>query len=797
MFKNYFKIVLRNFLRQKFYSFINLAGLTVGLTCFILISLYIQYEFSYESIHENLEDIYRVNIIQKQPKGDFKTSYSMVPLAPALVEEITEIKDFARILNSGETLVKFEDNVFYESNVVFTDPGIFNLFTIPVVYGDPHTALSSKNSVVITKSMAEKYFGNKNPVGESIIIDNEDELTITAVVEDFPNNTYIDPDFMISFETIWNYDSAERFMNNWISTQIMSYVLLKGDVNLSEIETKINSLYGRHAIQEVEKKIALEQFRRIHLYSDVSGRGDIQYIYIFLVIGIFMLLIAATNFMNLSTARSAQRANEIGLRKVVGASRWSLAQQFLGESILFSSISMMLAILVVDFTLPYFENITNQELSLPTLSDLNFYGLLLFITIILGLLSGSYPAILLSRFKILTILRGKSTSSSQSEVFRKTLVVIQFSIAIGLITCMLTINDQLDYMQHKELGFQKDQILVLPVRDNDLASEMDAFKHELIKRSDITAVAVSWRLPTRIGNYNNVTWEGASDDESIAIIQNKVGYDFIDTYEMEILLGRNFSREITSDLSNYDNENAGSLIINEEAVRRFGWDEPIGKKIIQVYGDKRNYFDVIGVMKDFHFSSLKNKIRPLCFYLEPKNLRNVSIKFKTDNTQELLAFVEEKWKQFNPAYPFDYFFLDQSFDDRYASEEKINKLFGYFSFLAIFISCLGLLGLASHSAEQRRNEIGVRKVLGANVSSIIFLLSKQHIKWILLANIFAWPFAYIYLDIWLDNFAYRIDIIVTPFVLASLAGLMIAILTVSWQVFRAATANPVESLKNE
>ena len=515
------------------------------------------------------------------------------------------------------------------------------------------------------------------------------------------------------------------------------------------------------------------------------------------MIGIFILLIAATNFMNLSTARSAQRANEIGLRKVVGASRWSLAQQFLGESLLFSFISMLLAILLVDFALPYFENITNQELSLPALSDLNFYGLLLFITLILGLLSGSYPAMLISRFKILTILRGKSTTSSQSEVFRKTLVVIQFSIAIGLIICMLTIKDQIDYMQNKELGFQKDQILVLPVRDNDLASKMDAFKHELTKNADISAVAGSWRLPTSIGNYNNVTWEGASDDESIAIIQNKVGYDFIDTYEMEILEGRNFSREITSDIANYENENAGSLIINEEAVRRFGWDKPIGKKIIQVYGNQRSYFNVIGVMKDFHFSSFKNKIRPLCFYLEPNNLRNVSIKFKTRNTQNLLAFVEEKWNQFNPAYPFDYFFLDQSYTDRYASEERINALFGYFSILAIFISCLGLLGLASHSAEQRRNEIGVRKVLGANVSSIVFLLSKQYIKWILLANILAWPIAYIYLDKWLDNFAYRIDIMVAPFILAGLAGLMIAILAVSWQAYRAATVNPVESLKDE
>lgn len=600
-----FKIVFRNFLRQKFYSFINLAGLTVGLACFILISLYIQYEFSYESIHKNSDNIYRVNIIQKQPKGDFKTSYSMVPIAPAIADEITEVKNFTRILSSGENLIKAEEKVFYEKNVVYTDPGLFDLFSIPLLYGDPQSALSTKNSVVITKEMAEKYFGAKNPVGESILIDNEDELTITAVVEDFPNNTYINFDFMISFETVWNYERAESFMSNWISTRLISYILLSEDANLSEIEIQINSLYKRHTVQEVEKEIFLEQFSKIHLYSDVAGGGDIQYVYIFLVIGGFILLIAATNFMNLSTARSAQRSNEIGLRKVVGASRWGLIQQFLGESLLFSFFSVILAILVVNFTLPYFENITNQELILPPPSDLGFYGMLLIITVVLGLLSGSYPAMLLSRFKILTILRGKSTSSSQSEVFRKSLVVIQFSIAIGLIICMLTINDQVEYMQNKELGFKKEQILVLPIRDSETVSKVDAFKNELLKNSEIIAVAGSWLLPTSIGNYNNVTWEGASDDESIAIIQNKIDCDFIDTYEISIIEGRNFSKEMTSDYANYQSENAGGLIINEEAVRRFGWESPIGKKIIQVYGDQRWYFDVIGIMKDFHFSSFK------------------------------------------------------------------------------------------------------------------------------------------------------------------------------------------------
>jgi putative ABC transport system permease protein len=797
MIKNYIKIALRNFLRYKLYSIINLSGLAVGLACFILIMLYINYEFGYEAHHENLQEIYRVNVIQTHPGGEFKSSHSMAPLGPKFRETFSEVEDYVRIYNAREALIKYEDKRFYEKSVVFTDQGYLDIFTIPALYGDPSTALSDKNSVVITRSIAEKYFGDRDPVGEVLVMDNEDNLTVTAVVDDFPKNTSIKSDFLVSMETIKNYPGGDRFLDNWISTTLVTYLQIQEHTVIDDIEARINTLYEQQTTEEVEKRLELEPLETIHLYSEVSGAGDIQYVYIFLVIGLLILLIASTNFMNLSTARSAQRANEVGLRKVVGAARSSLVNQFLGESIIFSIVALILAILLVDLTLPIFKELTNQDLVLPGLSSFSFYGLLILLALVLGLISGSYPALFLSKFKPLSILRGKTGSNAKSEIFRKTLVVLQFSIAIGLIICTLTISSQIGYMQNKGLGFKKEQILVLPVRGDDLDEEIETFKQALSASPEISGVCGSLMLPTRIGYYNNVTWEGAAEGESIAIIQNKIGYDFLDTYEIDLIAGRNFSREFATDIANYESENSGALIINEEAAKRFGWEDPIGKKIIQVFGENRYYFDVIGVMEDFHFSSLRYKIKPLCLYLMPDNLGYISIKFQAGRTESVLAFVEEKWNLFNPAYPFDYFFLDQRYAEKYQSEERIGSLFRYFSFLAIFISCLGLLGLASYSAEQRTSEIGVRKVLGAKISDIVVLLSKQFMKWIILANVIAWPLAWLYLDTWLDDFAYRVDLNYTQFLLAGVMALVIGLGTVMYQSLKAAMANPVESLRDE
>lgn len=797
MFKNYFKIALRNIIQQKIYSFINIAGLAIGLACFILVILYIRYEFNYESHHKKADEVYRVNVVQQHPNGVFKLSHSMVPLGRALAEELPEIEDYARLYDARRTLVKYQDKRFYEDAMVFTDQGIFNLFTIPVVSGHMESALTNKFSVVITESTAKKYFGEQNPVGQTLLIDNEISLVVTAIVKDFPKNTHISADFLVSFDTFYEL-FGEDFVDNWVTTILFTYVLIPENQNLTEIEKKINKVCEGHSSSEVKKTFELEQFSRIHLYSEVSTFGDIQYIYIFLAIGILILLIASINFMNLSTARSAKRANEVGLRKVVGANQWQLIKQFLGESTLTSFLALIVALLIVDSVLPVFRNLTEQELSFPAIADGNFYGSLVVITLIVGLLSGSHPALYLSAFPPLSLFKGKQGSGAKDRNFRRILVVLQFSIAIALIISTLSISKQLDFMRHKRLGFQKDQIVVVPVGGGEFLADAEPFKQALLKNSNISAVAGSVMLPSRIGMYNNVTWEGAAENESIALIHNRVDYDFLDTYEIEIVQGRNFSREYPSDVVDEERENAaGAVILNEEAVRRFGWANPIGKKVIQTYGDQRFYFTVIGVIKDFHFASLHNKIRPLSLFLRAHNPRYISVKVKPGDVQNTIAHIRETWNQFNPEYPFEYYFLDKTFERTYQSEEKLQTLFSYFSLLSIFISCLGLFGLAAFAAERRTKEIGIRKVLGSSIAGVVLLLTTEFTKWVFIAFLIACPVAFFAVNKWLQGFAYRTEMAISTFVLSGVLTFAIAFLTVSYQAIRAATANPVEALRYE
>ncbi len=758
MLKNYLKIALRNIIKQKIYSLINIAGLAIGLACFILIVLFVRYEFNYESQHENADNVYRVNVVQNHPKGAFRTESSMVPLGKTLTEEVPEVKGFTRIDSYGRSLVSYQDKKFNETNMFLADQGLFDLFTIPVISGDMNTALIDKFSVVLTESFAEKYFGTQNPIGQTLLVDNEISLKVTAVIKDFPKNTNLRADCFISFITLEDV-LGKGFMNNWVSTRLNTYILLPEGPNLPGLEKKITAVMDAHSSTEVKRTLELEQFSRIHLYSDISMYGDIHNIYLFLAIGVLILLIASINFMNLSTARAARRANEVGLRKVVGANHWQLVKQFLGESILFSFLAIFLALLIVDIVLPAFTNLTGQELMFPALTDWHFYGLLLIITVAVGFLSGSYPAFYLSSFKPISILKGKQVSGRKNTNFRRILVVTQFSIAIALIISTMSISGQLDYMMNKGLGFQKEQIVVLRVAGSELEKDSEPFKQALLTNSNIKAVSGSLLLPSRIGMYNNVTWEGAGENESIALIQNKVDYDFIDLYEIDMVKGRNFSKEHATDICDYDRPDlCGAVLINEEAARRFGWQDPINKKVIQTYGTERYYFNVIGVFKDFHFSSLHNKIRPLNFFLRPASPWRISVKIAPDDIQGTLAYIRETWNKFNPAHPFEYTFLDESFARFYQSEEKLQTLFSYFSLLSIFISCLGLFGLAAFAAERRTKEIGVRKVLGASVANLVLLLSKEFTKWILIANIIAWPAAWLYLDSWLGKFAYKTEI---------------------------------------
>jgi len=805
---NYLKIALRTIRRHKGYSFINIAGLSVGMACFLLILLFCQYEFSYEQHHENADRIYRVNVEQQLTDRMFRAQTSPVPLAEALYNELPEVIQFTRFQSLGSFLVQHEDRRHYENGLIFSDSGVFDMFTFPILAGDKNTALKEPNTVVLTEEMAIKYFGNQDPIGKSFILDNnyikKMSVMVTGVMKNHPKNSNVRREFLVSLQSLRGIAPEGGYWNNWISQQIESYILLPGGHSVAQMEKKIAGVFEKHKREDDKRVLKLEQFKRMHLYSSIGDTGDIRTIYIFLATGLLILLIACVNFMNLSTARSASRAKEVGLRKVVGAMRRQLIRQFFGETLLFSVLSMFLALILVNAFLAPLNNLTGQFIRFEDIGRVVIIFSLIGIVVLVGLLSGSYPALFLSAFQPANVLKGIFKTGSKGSVFRKILVVSQFSITIALIVCTFILGRQLRFIHNRDLGFKKDQILVIRNNSVEGMRNIQPFKTALLQNPKIKGVAGSLQLASSIGMYNNVTWEGAPQGEKIELIHNSVGYDFLDTYEIELIAGRDFSPEFAADLGNADGAsgdflNAGSVILNEEAVRRFGWEDAIGKKVIQTFGDARYYYTVIGVIKDFHFSSLKYAIQPMNLFLSLDSNRYVSMNIQNQDIPGTLSFVEETWNRINPAYPMDYFFLDSVFERRYRSEERLLRLFGYLSALAIFIACLGLFGLASFAAEQRTKEIGIRKVLGAPVSGIVVLLSKEFTRWVLVANIIAWPLAYLAMHSWLQGFAYRLNLNsqIGFFLIAAVGALFIAWMTVSFQAVKAAIANPIDSLRYE
>ena len=796
MLKNYLKITLRHLKKQKGYSLINIAGLSVGMACFILILLFISYEFSYEEHHTNADRIYRIYIEHHLPSGVNRIRTSPVPLAETLHNEIPEIENFARMQSIGSAQVQYGDRSF-KDDLVFADPGVLDMFHFPLVAGDKAGALNGKYLAILTEDMAVKYFGKENPIGKSLVIDNSLSVLVSGVMKNHPQNSNIQPGILISFPTVEDI-AGEEYMTNWLSQILESYILVPEHTSIPQLEEKIQASFKKHVREDDDRVLGLDQFSRMHLYSDMQDTGDIKTIYIFTAVGILIILTACINFMNLATARSGKRAREVGLRKVAGAVRGQLISQFIGESLVLSGLSLILALVLVTQFLPVMNNLTGQYVRIEDLGRAGIVLGLIGIVLLVGLLSGSYPALFLSAYQPAQVLKGTLKSKTRGGGFRKILVVSQFAISIILIVCTIILSKQLQYVYSKPLGFKKDQIVI--IRNSDRERNLEPLKEELLRNPRISGVALSLQLPSSIGMYNNVTWEGAVGDEQTELIHNRIDHDFLDTYEIELVAGRNFSKEYPADLQDgYDPNSPRSIIINEEAVRRFGWKDPIGKSVIQVYGDERLYHTVVGVVKDFHFASLRNPIKPMNFFLSPTSNRYVSIKVQPQDISGTLGFIEKTWKKIAPESPLEYFFLDTVFERSYRSEERLRRLFGYFSVLAIFIACLGLFGLASFAAAQRTKEIGIRKVLGASERSLVFLLSREFTVLVLLANVAAWPLAYIAMRNWLQGFVYHIDLNsqLGLFLLAAVVSLLIAWLTVGFHAVKAALANPIESLRYE
>jgi putative ABC transport system permease protein len=803
MFQNAFKTALRHFRKHKGYSFLNVAGLSIGLACFILILLFIQYEFRYEKHHVNAKRIYRLVIEQNLGDRVFRASSSPVPLAGALHQELPEIEDFARFFSRGRAIVARDERVFNEEGFCFADPGALRMFSYPMIRGNPESALADNSSAVITESIARKYFGGEDPVGRTLTVDfgAKFDVTVTGVIKDHPPTTDFAPQILVSMGTIRALDpNADDFFNNWISQQIRSYIMLLENSDLSEIEEKIMAVFRPHLTEGDRRVVRLEQLARAHLNPVAdSDRGDIRTLYIFLGCGILVLITACINFMNLATARSAVRAKEVGLRKVVGAVRTQLVRQFIGESLAYAGVSLALALLIAVSTIPLLNRLTGQFVSPSDLGRSGVIPILFGVTVLTGLVSGSYPALFLSGLKPARVLKGSRGDRAKGALFRKVLVVAQFTISIILIISTMIFGRQ-RYIHDKPLGFDEDQILIVRTYSGPVVRNLEPLKNALLQNPQIIRVSGSEQLPSSIGMYNNVTWEGAAPGEQIELMFNRVDYDFLDTYGIELAAGRNFSAEFPTDArSGDDPQSARGVILNEEAAKRMGWADPVGKQVIEVYGNERMYMTVIGVIKDFHFTSLRSAIRPMNFFLSTSNNRYISIKLRGGDIPATLGLIKATWKRFYPGLPFESFFLDTVFDRIYRSEERQRQLFGIVSALAAFIACLGLFGLAAYTAEQRTKEIGIRRVLGTSTAGIVALLSREFIRCVLAANLLAWPLAYLAMNRWLQGFAYRIELSsqLGWFGLAAVLSVVIAWLTVGFQAVKAAMAEPARSLRYE
>jgi len=803
MIKNYLKIALRNIVKHKGFSFINIVGLAIGVACSILILLFVTHELSYDKFHEKADRIYRIAVRASVGDTKINQTYSSSMTFKKLLEDFPEIEKGVKFLNAGRVTVTLDERVFYESRFFAVDSTFYDIFTIPLRQGNPKTVLTDPNTMVVSINTAMKYFGDDDAIGKVLRVDFPYnvpgiDFEIKGVSENVPDNSHFHYDFLVSSA------SFPTLINNpgWSANNFISYVVLKKGTSKEGFEEKLKEftrkyMGGERYDEWVAKgnfwEYFLQPITKIHLNSDLNGEfeanGNETYVYIFSVISIIILLIACINFMNLSTAKSSLRAKEVGLRKVVGSSRIKLMRQFLSESVLLSFISLALGIGIVEILLPGYRSLIGRQLDIHYFDNFIVIPSLLALGLIVGIVSGSYPSFFLSSFKPITVLRGNTGTSRGSSWLRNILVVFQFTISIFLIIGTLVVYQQLKFFQNKKLGFEKEQVLVVR-NPGALGNNRTPFKETLRKHSSIINVSGSNTLPGR--SFSNIGFGAEGVDQSFTLNLCVCDYDFLKTLKMELMQGRFFSKDFGTD--------SHAAVLNEKAVELLAWDDPIGKKINN-WSRNRGDFTVIGVIKDYHYESLHQEIRPMALFLSGGYYKNVesyiSVHLNTENISETVKYIEDTWKNLAHYMPFEYSFLDEDYDNLYVNEKQTRKLFTIFSFLAIFIACLGLFGLASFSADQKTKEIGIRKILGASVPGIVQILNKSFVKWVLIANLIAWPAAFYVMNRWLQNFAYRIELSWWMFILAAVTALLIALITVSFQTVKAALKNPVDSLRYE
>jgi putative ABC transport system permease protein len=794
MIKNYLRVAFRNLWRHKGFSLVNIVGLTVGMTAFFLVFLYVSFELSYDSFHSNADQIYRIVADVKSPSGIEHSNTPPSPTVKNMAQYLPEVQLTARVSMGDNWMVIRDDNeVFETDDVGSADSTFFQVFDLPMVKGDRRTALAHPNSIVLSESTAKKFFGKSNPVGKVLTL-TRDKFpgTVTGVMKDIPENSHFKISMLLSLSTFAQggsgFDSAWNFYG-W-----ESYILLKPGTNAASLQAKLPDYLEKMGGSALFRNkqvptLLLEPVRDIYLYStrDDSKNGHITNVYIFSIIGAFIVLIAGINFVNLTTARSVERAKEVGIRKVVGAGKWMLAGQFIGESIILCLIAYILAVGLSALMLPLFNQLAGKEVSSGIFTQPHYLAILLGIAVLIGIFAGLYPALVLSSFRPVAVLKGKFSTGSRGIVLRKGLVVVQFTIAIGLMIATLVVYFQLNYMRSQDLGFSKDQKLVMDSR-NDSAKM--AFKQALVSIPGVLSNTTASNVPGMFDGMNECRIEnGRGEMQTANAVVYFVDYDYLDQMQIKVVAGRAFSRAFGTDSTQ-------AMILNETAVTQMGYASPqqaIGKRFEQF--DRRG--TIIGVVKDFHLRSLQDPIRPLTMRVEPRNCDLICATIDGRRLPETMSAIQAKWKELLKDRPFSYFFLDEFFDRQYRSEEHFGRLFLNFAILAIFISCLGLMGLAAYSTVQRTKEIGVRKVVGASVGNIVYLLSRDFLQLVAWAFLVAAPLSWLFVRGWLNGFAYRITSYWWIFALAGVTALLIALTTVSFQAVKAALVNPVNSLRSE
>ena len=797
MIKNYFKIAFRIIKRKKVFSFINIAGLTIGIMCSLFILLFIHYEFSYDRHFENAEDIYRV-IIQwpMEFMNTDKITWTAAPLAPFLKEQFPEVEKAVRVDDvEGGVSLSYKNHVFSEDKFYFVDPDFLTLFSTSFIKGQPETALNQPLSVVISEKTARKYFSNENPLGKTFRYNNKFDFQVTGVFRNVPKNTHFTYDFLASFQSIYTLQGEDAvYIDQWNGMNYQTYVQLQEETNPLEfrkvIEQNILKVTPEHMS---DYHYFLQPLTKIHLGGFIPGElaqnSQMKYITIFAAIGLLIIIITCFNYINLSTACFSVRSGEINTRKVVGADRKHLIQQFMTEAFLSTMIAFILSLVLLYFAVPLVNAVIGTDIELALLKEVNILASVIVLVCVIGFLSAYYPALRISSYKSVSHLKsGRFAGDKRSGLSRNILVVAQFVISIALIVSAVTIRRQVDFIMEQNLGQLKNPIVTLPVvRENEeIKVSIDVFCDDLKKESAIKGISVSSWLPTNIRSGDNAVWDGQEQGQRILFHNLRTDYDFLDIYDIPLIEGRNFSKDFPSDMTQ-------AYIVNETAVRMMNLEDPIGKR----FGYSYREGSIIGVVKDFHFVPMNQRIKPLAIRWDPQDMRFISIKIDAQLLSRAIQLIEKKWKDLSPGFAFKYSFIDEEVEALYRSERRLNRAVTLFTYIALFLACLGLFGLVLFSVEKRFKEIGVRKVLGAGTLDIMALLSKDFIRLVLLANLIALPLAYFLINKWLQSFAYRIGLSVWIFILSGLAVLVVSLLTVSFQTVKAAAANPVDSLRYE